>query len=82
MKGKDSNTYKEKAAAGGKGFNGRALQNLIERLPGGAPRMAALLDAIRQADEAQEHFWRLFFRYDYACEATPVPCCRIPFFAN
>ena len=70
MKGKDSNTYKEKAAAGGKGFNGRALQNLIERLPGGAPRMAALLDAIRQADEAQEHFWRLFFRYDYACEAT------------
>lgn len=32
--------------------------------------MAALLDAIRQADEAQEHFWRLFFRYDYACEAT------------
>ena len=70
MKGKDSNTYKEKVAAGGKGFNGRALQNLIERLPGGAPRMAALLDAIRQADEAQEHFWRLFFRYDYACEAT------------
>ena len=32
MKGKDSNTYKEKAAAGGKGFNGRALQNLIESL--------------------------------------------------
>ena len=70
MKGKDSNTYKEKAAAGGKGFNGRGLQNLIQRLPGGAPRMAAIADAIRQADAAQDHFWRLFFRYDYACEAT------------
>lgn len=70
MKGKDSNTFKEKSPAGGKRYDGRALNAAIQRLPGGAPRMAALLDAIRQADEAQDHRWRLFFRYDYACEAT------------
>lgn len=70
MKGKDNNSFKEKAPAKGARYDGRALNAAIERLPGGAPKMAALLDAIRQADQAQDHRWRLWFRYDYACEAT------------
>ncbi len=51
-------------------FNGRAIQNVIERLPDGASKMAALLDAIQQADEAGELYWRLHFRYTYIYQAT------------
>lgn len=47
-----------------------ALDDEIDRLPPGAPRMSALLDAIAQADEAQVYRWSLLFRYRYACEAT------------
>lgn len=70
MYGKDKNTYKEKPSANSKKFDGDALYSAIQRLPGGAPKMAAIADAIRQADAAEAHRWRLLFRYDYACEAT------------
>lgn len=46
------------------------LDDAIDRLPPGAPRMTALLDAIAQADGAQVHRWSLLFRYRYVCEAT------------
>lgn len=51
-------------------FDGEELLDSIQELPGGAPKMGALLEAIRQADEAKEDFWRLYFRYIYAYEAT------------
>lgn len=51
-------------------FNGEALKDAMEQLPKGAPKMAALLDAIQQADQAKDAYWQLIFRYDYACEAT------------
>lgn len=51
-------------------FHGEALSQRIQQLPHGAPRMAALLDAIAQADAADAPYWQLIFRYDYACEAT------------
>lgn len=53
-----------------KPFNGERLRSQIERLPNGAPQMAALHKAIQQADAAKDHFWSLMFRYQYACEAT------------
>jgi len=53
----------------GKRFEGEWLENQMKNLKG-AERMEALLEAIRQADEAQEHHYRLLFRYEYACEAT------------
>lgn len=52
-----------------KRFDGSSLQAAAQRLPQGGPRMAALLDAIRQADEAGDHYWRMLLRYDYACQA-------------
>lgn len=51
-------------------FDGDVLESIIRNLPGGKARMDALLPAIQQADEEQDHFWRLMFRYEYACEAT------------
>lgn len=52
-----------------KEFNGRVLQQMIDLIQD-SKKMPAILDAIKQADEAQDHFYRLFFRYMYACEAT------------
>lgn len=52
-----------------KNFNGAALQEQLQGLKG-STRMTALLSAIQQADEAEDHYYRLLFRYDYACEAT------------
>ncbi len=51
-------------------FNGDQLSRDIGRLPEGAPQMEALSEAIQKADAAQQHFWRLMFRYEYACQAT------------
>lgn len=51
-------------------FNGRELEASIRKLPKGAAQMAAYQDAIHQADLAEDHEWRLMFRYHYACEAT------------
>ena len=53
-----------------KRFDGDALYTAAQKLPEGKARMAALLDAIHQADEAGEHYWRMLLRYDYACQAT------------
>ncbi|MCI8399021.1 MAG: hypothetical protein HFF90_06430 [Oscillibacter sp.] len=52
-----------------KRFNGDALYNAAQRLPNGGPRMSALMEAIRQADAAEDHYWRMLLRYDYACQA-------------
>lgn len=51
-------------------FNGQLLSKQIEQLPKGASQMNALIDAIRLADEAGDDYYRLIFRYQYACEAT------------
>jgi hypothetical protein len=66
FKGNKDNMGKQKP----KTFNGERMNSQIERMPNGAPQMAALQQAIQQADAAQDHFWRLTFRYEYACEAT------------
>lgn len=70
MTGKNNNTFKDVSPAWGKRFDGERLDHAIRRLPGGAPRMDALSDAIRRADEAGDHWWRMMFRYEYASEAT------------
>ena len=51
-------------------FCGEALEAAIKRLPRGKPQMDAYLNAIRQADEAGDPYWRLMFRCDYCYEAT------------
>lgn len=51
-------------------FNGTTLESCCDHLPHGPERCAALLDAIHLADAAQNHFWRLKFRYIYICEVT------------
>ncbi len=53
-----------------KRFNGDALYAAAQKQSEGGPRMAVLQDAIQQADEAGEHYWRMLLRYDYACQAT------------
>lgn len=52
-----------------KKFDARVWQQKIDSAQG-SKKMPVILEAIRQADEAEEHFYRLFFRYLYACEAT------------
>lgn len=51
-------------------FRGEELEAAIKRLPRGKPQMDAYLNAIRQADEAGDPYWRLMFRCDYCYEAT------------
>lgn len=53
-----------------KEFDGKALASYLSMVPGGAPRMDALKNAIGLADEAGDAYYGLFWRYDYACEAT------------
>jgi len=53
-----------------KKFNGDVVYRVLDRLPNGMPKLTALSEAIRQADEAGDHYWRLLLRYDYACQAT------------
>lgn len=53
----------------GKNFDGKRIQQELQFLKG-AEKMNALLTAIKQADEAEDHFYRMLLRYDYACEAT------------
>ncbi len=52
-----------------KKFNGSALETKLNNLSGNT-KMTALLSAIAQADEAEDHYYRLLFRYEYSCEAT------------
>lgn len=70
MTGKNNNTFKEVSPDRGKPFDGERLDHAVRRLPGGALRMEALANAIRRADEAGDHWWRMMFRYEYASEAT------------
>lgn len=51
-------------------FDGRELAQEISLIPNGKPKMDALFSAIQQADNAQDHYWRLLFRYEYCSEAT------------
>ncbi|MBS5145664.1 MAG: hypothetical protein KHY89_09210 [Butyricicoccus pullicaecorum] len=50
-------------------FNGTAIYSFLETLPDGAQKLSALSDAIQQADSANDPYWRLLFRTDYACQA-------------
>lgn len=50
-------------------FDGDALQEQIKKLSG-TPRITALQSAIEQADAAEAHYYRLFFRYQYMAEVT------------
>lgn len=50
-------------------FDREEIERRLEGLKG-AERMEVLLAAIRQADEAEDHFSRMLFRYDYASTAT------------
>ena len=43
-------------------FRGEELETSIKRLPRGKSQMDAYLNAIRQADEAGDPYWRLMFR--------------------
>ncbi len=51
-------------------FNGGGLMSLIDRLPDGTIKMNALSDAIQQADAANDPYWRLMFRFEYAWQAA------------
>ncbi len=42
----------------------------IRELEHGTARLEALEDAIAQADQASEHFWRINFRYEYIKESV------------
>lgn len=53
-----------------KRFDGDAVYASIQKLPQGGAQMAALKDAIQQADAAEDHYWRMLLRYSYACQAT------------
>ncbi|NCE64351.1 hypothetical protein D1159_07055 [Pseudoflavonifractor sp. 524-17] len=46
-------------------FSGEALDRSIEQMPRGTIKLEALQQAIRQADQAGDLFWRLRFRCDY-----------------
>lgn len=52
-----------------KSFDGKRIEQELQFLSGTA-KMEALLAAIKQADEAEDHFYRMLLRYEYACEAT------------
>ena len=51
-------------------FRGEELEAAIKRLPQGRPQMDAYWNAIRQADEAGDPYWRMMFRCRYCYEAT------------
>ncbi len=51
-------------------YDPRKISNFVKGLPRGEQRMEILLQGINLADREQDHFYRLFFRYDYALEAT------------
>ena len=51
-------------------FCGEELEAAIKRLPQGKPQMDAYWNAVRQADEAGDPYWRMMFRCRYCYEAT------------
>lgn len=58
------------APPAGQFFPGNRLRRACEAAEEGAPRMALLTDAIRQADLAGAPYWRLFFRWMYVWEVS------------
>ncbi len=52
-----------------KKFDWDRIQRRLEGLRGPGT-LEAIEEAIGQADQAEAHFYRMLFRYDYACEAT------------
>ncbi len=51
-------------------FDPHPLIEKIHALPHGEARLSAVSDAMHQADEAQAHYWRLYFRYEYLTESN------------
>ena len=51
-------------------FCGEELEAAIKRLPQGKPQMDAYWNAVRQADEAGDPYWRMMFRCRYCYEAV------------
>lgn len=51
-------------------FDGHVLSMIIDMLPDGKDKMEALKDYIKQADEAGDDYYRLYWRYEYAYQAT------------
>lgn len=51
-------------------FDGAELEAMLQEMPGGRPQLDVLPDIIRQADEADDYYWRLMFRSRYCYEAT------------
>ena len=49
-------------------FDGEKLSRLMEKLPKGKPRIDAYEEAIRLADQTQDTYWRLGFRFHSAGE--------------
>lgn len=50
------------------GFDGDQLALAITRLPRGKARIEAYQEAVRLADAAQDAYWQLGFRFEYASE--------------
>lgn len=50
------------------GFDGDQLALAIKRLPRGKARIEAYQEAVRLADAAQDAYWQLGFRFEYAAE--------------
>lgn len=51
-------------------FSGSGMMYQIDGLPDGTVKMNALSDAIRKADAANDPYWRLVFRFEYAWQAA------------
>ncbi len=50
----------------GKNFDGEAITMLLEFLPNGAEKINALKGHLKEADEAEEAYYQLVWRYEYA----------------
>ncbi|HBA96951.1 MAG TPA: hypothetical protein DCZ23_02480 [Lachnospiraceae bacterium] len=51
-------------------FDGSVLSMIINMTPDGKSKMEALREYIKQADEAGDNYYRLYWRYEYAYQAT------------
>ncbi|MCI9078379.1 MAG: hypothetical protein HFH68_05545 [Lachnospiraceae bacterium] len=49
-------------------FDGNKLINIIHMQKRGKPRIDMLIDAIAQADQAKDNYWRMYMRFDYIAE--------------
>jgi len=54
---------------GNRTFDGEAISMIIDLLEDGIEKMEALEGYIKEADEAKENYYRLLWRYEYACQA-------------